>query len=157
MADGYYRKNVGIIILHPLNFKVLFFKRYKEEQWQFPQGGIGNNELVIDCLFRELYEEVGFKKQNVSIIANGDEWLYYKFPPEYRKNNFIGQKQMWFLLSLKNTQITPNFNLSCKKQEFDNWKWIDYKEAVDNVIYFKKNTYKQILDKFAPFLLKKQL
>ena len=63
MRKGY-RPNVGIIIANTKG-KLLYCKRRRSNNWQFPQGGIDRNETPEQAAFRELFEEVGIKKHNV--------------------------------------------------------------------------------------------
>ena len=65
MRKGY-RPNVGIIIANTKG-KLLYCKRRRSNNWQFPQGGIDRNETPEQAAFRELFEEVGIKKHNVKI------------------------------------------------------------------------------------------
>ena len=63
-----YRKNVGIILVNSRS-ELLICKRFKEQSWQFPQGGFKKNETAESAMYRELYEEVGLKRFDVSIIG----------------------------------------------------------------------------------------
>ena len=56
-----YRKNVAMVVMNN-NRQVLICRRKGTENWQFPQGGIDNNELLEEAMYRELYEEVGLKR-----------------------------------------------------------------------------------------------
>ena len=80
MRKGY-RPNVGIIIANTKG-KLLYCKRRRSNNWQFPQGGIDRNETPEQAAFRELFEEVGIKKHNVKIIAEsqhtGTNMIYQK-------------------------------------------------------------------------------
>ena len=62
-ADGY-RKNVGIIICNSES-QLLLAGRIANKGWQFPQGGVYQNETTDEAMYRELYEEVGLVKKNV--------------------------------------------------------------------------------------------
>ena len=95
-----FRTNVAIVLVNN-NDNVLLAKRIKQNAWQFPQGGVNDNEDIIDALYRELQEEVGLSKSDVSVIASTKYWLRYKIPVRMRRQTdplFIGQKQKWFLL-----------------------------------------------------------
>ena len=61
--DGY-RPNVGIVICNRKG-QVLWAKRYGQNSWQFPQGGINDNESAEQAMYRELYEEVGLQPKDV--------------------------------------------------------------------------------------------
>ena len=82
-------------------------------------------------MYRELYEEVGLKKNDVLIIGKTKEWLKYELPKKYqRKTNnqlCIGQKQIWFLL--KTSYRRSIYKFKCfQKPEFDGWRWVSKQE-----------------------------
>ena len=151
--DGY-RKNVGIILCNSQN-KLLICKRLGEESWQFPQGGFEKNENAESAMFRELFEEIGLKKNDVLILGETKSWLKYDLPKKYqRKTNnrlCIGQKQKWFLLRL----ITDDSNISflnSKRPEFDSWQWVEDKKPMEIVINFKREVYKKALEELIPIM-----
>ncbi|HCX13472.1 MAG TPA: RNA pyrophosphohydrolase, partial [Gammaproteobacteria bacterium] len=51
-SEGY-RANVGIVIVNDKQ-QILLAKRYQQDSWQLPQGGIDRNETELEALFREL-------------------------------------------------------------------------------------------------------
>jgi putative (di)nucleoside polyphosphate hydrolase len=141
-ADGY-RANVGIILCNQQN-QVMWARRVGQDAWQFPQGGIGADEMPSDAMYRELWEETGLRNKDVNILASTNSWLRYKLPRRFvRKNSeprCIGQKQIWYLLQLMANE--HEFDLSASvKPEFDQWKWVDYWYPVENVIFFKRRVY----------------
>ena len=76
--DGY-RPNVGIVICNK-HGQVLWAKRFGQNSWQFPQGGINEGENIETAMYRELYEEVGLTKKDVRLIWASKYWLKYKLP-----------------------------------------------------------------------------
>ena len=151
--DGY-RKNVGIILCNSRN-KLLICKRLGEESWQFPQGGFEKNEDAETAMFRELFEEIGLKKNDISIIGITKSWLKYDLPKKYqRKTNnrlCIGQKQKWFLLRLISDDSNISFSNS-KRPEFDSWQWVDDDKPMEIVIDFKRDVYKKALKELMPII-----
>ena len=151
--DGY-RKNVGIILCNSQN-KLLICKRLGEESWQFPQGGFEKNENAESAMFRELFEEIGLKKNDISILGITKSWLKYDLPKKYqRKTNnrlCIGQKQKWFLLRLISDDSNISFSNS-ENPEFDSWQWVDDNKPMKIVIDFKKNVYKKALEELMPII-----
>ena len=151
--DGY-RKNVGIILCNSQN-KLLICKRLGEESWQFPQGGFEKNENAESAMFRELFEEIGLKKNDISILGITKSWLKYDLPKKYqRKTNnrlCIGQKQKWFLLRLISDDSNISFSNS-KRPEFDSWQWVDDDKPMEIVIDFKRDVYKKALEELIPII-----
>ena len=151
--DGY-RKNVGIILCNSQN-KLLICKRLGEESWQFPQGGFEKNENAESAMFRELFEEIGLKKIDISILGITKSWLKYDLPKKYqRKTNnrlCIGQKQKWFLLRLISDDSNIIFSNS-KRPEFDSWQWVEDDKPMEIVIDFKRDVYKKALEELIPII-----
>tara|TARA_B100000953_G_scaffold15618_3_gene13782 strand:+ start:3383 stop:3916 length:534 start_codon:yes stop_codon:yes gene_type:complete len=155
--DGY-RANVGIVLTNNKK-QVLLAKRFQQEAWQLPQGGIDEDETDVDALYRELSEEIGLSSDNVLILAKTPKWLRYKIPNNFirRTNNrtCIGQKQVWFLLKLNSDE--DNIRLDTHSEiEFDDWKWVDYWQPIDSVIDFKRPIYEDMLKALAPVLFDNQ-
>lgn len=149
-SDGY-RPNVGIIICNDKE-QVLWAKRYGQNSWQFPQGGIKEGESIEQAMYRELYEEVGLKPADVKIIAVNHGWLRYKLPKRMIRRDSqppicIGQKQRWFLLRLVCNEQTINMQRS-KVPEFDDWRWVNYWYPVRQVISFKREVYRKAMQEF---------
>ena len=156
-SEGY-RANIGIVITNEKK-QILLAKRYKQDAWQLPQGGIDKGETDLEALYRELEEEVGLAPEQVSLLAKTPKWLRYELPMENirrkQKPTCIGQKQVWYLLKLvsSDTDISLSFH---NKVEFDDWKWVDYWNPVDEVINFKKEVYEDMLKALAPVLFENE-
>ena len=147
-----YRHNVAIAIINE-DKQILIAKRYKKKTWQFPQGGINKNETIIDAMYRELNEEVGLSKNDVQILSQTKDWLYYDIPEKFRRKGspVVGQKQIWFLLKIKCPDSKIRLD-SHKDIEFDAWRWVDYWDGVDEVVNFKKEIYQKALTKLSVFV-----
>jgi len=156
-SEGY-RANIGIVITNEKK-QILLAKRYKQDAWQLPQGGIDKGETELDALYRELEEEVGLAPEQVSLVAKTPKWLRYELPMEHirrkQKPTCIGQKQVWYLLKLVSNDTDISLNLH-NKVEFDDWKWVDYWSPVDEVINFKKEVYEDMLKALAPVLFENE-
>ena len=147
--DGY-RPNVGIILVNRYN-QVLWARRASHDGWQFPQGGVRHDESPKDALFRELYEEVGLDPKHVEIVAHTQSWLRYDLPEPYlarlrrRGNNtFRGQKQLWYLLRLIASDSEVCLD-TCDKPEFDKWIWLDWWNALEQIVEFKREVYESAM------------
>jgi putative (di)nucleoside polyphosphate hydrolase len=150
-----YRPNVGIILCNDEG-RVFWAKRKGTNSWQFPQGGIDPNEDPETAMFRELWEETGLESTDVQLIARTRYWLRYKLPDRYVRKHTnpicIGQKQIWFLLRMNTDETKVRFDCG-HKQEFDNWKWVDYWSPINDVVYFKRRVYRKALDELGEHLL----
>ncbi|XKM13761.1 RNA pyrophosphohydrolase [Orbaceae bacterium ac157xtp] len=156
--DGY-RPNVGIIICNQFG-QVLWARRYGQNSWQFPQGGINNNETPEQAMFRELHEEVGLSPKDVKILSVTTGWLRYKLPKRMiRWDNepvCIGQKQKWFLLELVSDVSQINLDVTVKP-EFDDWKWVNYWYPIRQVIAFKRDVYRKAMKEFSSIVFAMQI
>ena len=142
-----FRPNVGIVICNPQG-RVLFAKRIGQRAWQFPQGGIRQNESLEQALYRELDEEVGLGAEDVRVLHRTQDWLHYRLPKNYIRYNqdplCIGQKQKWFLLSLECDE--GKIELARHgAPEFDDWQWVSYWYPLNQVIEFKRDVYRRAL------------
>ncbi len=153
-SDGF-RANVGIILSNDEG-RVFWGRRLGMDAWQFPQGGIKQDESPESAMFRELREETGLEPHHVEIISATDDWLKYWLPKRFIRHNAyplcIGQKQIWYLLRLVADESCVNLSHS-DEPEFDHWKWVDFWYPVKGVVSFKRNVYEQALSQLAPFIL----
>lgn len=149
-AEGY-RLNVGIVICND-HGQVFWARRAGMRSWQFPQGGINENEEPDAAMYRELFEEVGLRREHVHIIARTQGWLRYQLPERYIRRRSqpvcIGQKQIWYILKLTGGEKAINLRLT-DHPEFDAWCWVDYWHPVSDVVYFKREVYRQALRELA--------
>ncbi len=150
-----YRANVGIILRNQSG-ELLWAKRIGQDAWQFPQGGISENESPEEAMYRELQEEIGLCIDDVAIVARTRGWLRYRLPKRlvrhYSNPVCIGQKQIWFMLNLVGDENKVRFDLT-ENPEFDFWRWIDYWSPLKEVVAFKRNVYKRALKEFESYVL----
>ena len=153
-----YRLNVGIILANESN-RLFWGKRSGHDAWQFPQGGLAAGETAEEAMYRELREEVGLEHEDVEILGVTKRWLNCRLPKQYLRLNskplVIGQKQKWYLLRLVSNEQKIRLDLS-DSPEFDSWRWIDYVEPQNNVIFFKKQVYTQALKELEHCLKKRR-
>ena len=152
-SEGY-RANVGMILCNSQG-RLLWARRVGQDAWQFPQGGIKPNETRKEALFRELQEEVGLTSSHVELVASTRDWLRYDLPKRFLRHGSvplcIGQKQMWYLLRLTGQDDDVKLNLG-ERPEFDDWRWVDYWQPMEEVVSFKRDVYRSALEELEPFL-----
>jgi putative (di)nucleoside polyphosphate hydrolase len=149
-AQGF-RANVGIVLIRDSG-DVFLGGRRDGRGWQFPQGGVRQDESAEQALYRELREEIGLESEDVEVLATTRNWLRYRLPRRYVRRRSkplcIGQKQRWFLLRMLGSEERLRFDLTAQP-EFDSWRWVDYWSPVREVIYFKRNVYARALEELG--------
>ncbi len=153
----FYRKNVGIVVFRR-DLKVLMCARADQENaWQFPQGGIEEDEEIITAGLRELREETGIT--SVRMMLQFPRLLRYKYPPEVVSSNknsgfpaYIGQEQAWLLMYFYGKDDEINFETNPDEIEFKDYRWVDIDEAPLRVVDFKKDVYKEISSGFKIYM-----
>ncbi len=152
LSEKPYRKNVGMIVFNSQG-KVLVGDRVDyPEKFQFPQGGIDDDEAPLEAAHRELYEEIGLKLENP--VFEVPEWLYYEFPeeiPEHLKK-YRGQTQKWFFFKWDGDFSLLNLDLH--QREFRSLKWMDFEELIEHIVPFKKEVYKKLYKYFITIIKK---
>lgn len=144
-----YRKNVGIVIFNSRGQVLMGNRVNNRSSWQFPQGGIDDNEEPLEAAKRELYEEVGI--ENAELVYEVPEWLSYDFPPDLDAphfKDFRGQTQKWFLFYWDNP--AGNCKLDVHEKEFDTVQFYPLKNCANTIVAFKKDIYKQLIAILGP-------
>ena len=154
-----YRPNVAIVLFNK-NSKVLWARRISHDGWQFPQGGVDQDESSTAAALRELEEELGVKPSKVRLIGSTKQWFKYDIPSRLvrirNSKTLKGQKQRWFLFEFLGADSDVCLDASTLP-EFDDWKWVDYWVPVEQVVNFKKDVYRQALEVLEPLFLDHQL
>ena len=150
-SDGF-RLNVGIVICNPKG-QLLWAKRIGQSSWQFPPGGIKENESAEEALYRELEEEVGLDQQPDSLLHQTEDWLHYRIPAHYIRRHkdplCIGQNQKWIVLGLEGDEESIVLSKS-GTPEFDDWRWVNYWYPVEQFNEFKRDGYRSALEQLQP-------
>ena len=144
------RNGVGIILLNNKN-RIFVGKRIDNPKnfWQMPQGGIDENEDLLQAAKRELEEETGIK--SIKIIKEIKKRLTYNLPENLLGKiwggKYRGQKQKWFIAKFIGKK--EEINVKTKNPEFIDWKWINAEDLPNVVVDFKVNIYKKILEELT--------
>ena len=145
-----YRKCVGMMILNDNN-EILVGRRldYPSGFWQMPQGGIDDNENPEEAVWREMMEEVG--TNNAELIKMSSQWINYNIPQDTLDRlpwgkRYVGQTQKWFVFRF--TGQESDINVGTENPEFSEWKWTKFDSLADNIVPFKRDVYKKILEEF---------
>ena len=144
------RIGVGVVLLNNQN-SIFVGKRIDnpKDSWQMPQGGVDENENLLEAAKRELEEETSIK--TVKVIREIDDWLTYDLPENLMgkiwNGEYRGQKQKWFIMKFLGE--TEEINVNTKVPEFLKWKWIPVIDLPKVAIDFKVNIYKKIKEELG--------
>jgi putative (di)nucleoside polyphosphate hydrolase len=152
-----HRPNVGVVLFNAGGL-VWYGRRAGQagdHAWQFPQGGVDDDEDIEAAARRELEEETGVT--SADLLGRTEGWIAYDFPEalkaEHRrkgKNAWDGQKQVWF--AFRFTGDEAEIDLSRHAEiEFDAWRWGDLTQACDLIVPFKRGAYEQVVAAFGRF------
>ncbi len=149
-----FRANVGIILSNSEG-KLFWARRCGQNAWQFPQGGVQERESPEQAMYRELQEETGLRAEHVEMLGRTDDWLRYGIPEHLQRKHSkplcVGQKQIWFILKLIGDEADVNLSAN-DKPEFDNWRWVKYWQPLEEIVFFKRDVYKQALTELQQYL-----
>ena len=133
------------------NNEILVGRRldYPSGFWQMPQGGIDDNENPEEAVWREMMEEVG--TNNAELIKMSSQWVNYNIPQDTLDKlpwgkRYVGQTQKWFVFRF--TGQESDINVGTENPEFSEWKWTKFNSLADNIVPFKRDVYKKILEEF---------
>ncbi len=96
-----WRLNAAAIIMDAEGCVLLGKDSGRNPYWHFPQGGVIKHESIEQTLAREVWEEVGLRPTEYTIVSRLSG-LRYKYPSGNRKvTRWIGQEQTYFLVRCK--------------------------------------------------------
>jgi putative (di)nucleoside polyphosphate hydrolase len=161
-----YRPCVGIMLLNPQG-QVWIGRRISSKRsndpngaglwWQMPQGGIDKGEEPREAAFRELHEETGIDRGQVTLLAETHGWHRYDLPEHVvgRKwgGRFRGQAQKWFAMRFSGRDEQVNITPPAPHEvEFDDWRWAHHSELLELIVPFKRQVYEAVLEEFSSLL-----
>ena len=150
-----YRPCVGIMLANR-HGDVFVGRRIDSDlnAWQMPQGGIDPDENPSAAALRELEEETGVCPESVRFVASMDRWIAYDLPremvPKIWGGRYKGQTQKWFLYRFCGSD--SQIDINAEHPEFSDWRWLSVEKVLEQAVWFKKSTYKQVVDEFRPLL-----
>ena len=155
MGTRFFRAGIGTVVYNESG-QVAFFERrqHPEGIWQFQQGGIDLDEKLPDALWREVKEEMGLSPQDIELVTERPGWTLYEDvdPAVNTDKPKIGQVHHWYFLKLKpNATIDLN---NATDDEFKNWRWTNFEEAIAVTIPRKQHVYQALHEFFLENLQK---
>lgn len=146
-AAQHFRAGVGAVIINR-DGRVLALERTDiPGAWQFPQGGLEEDEEPLAAVLREVAEETGIRPEKLDLRARHPEPLAYELPPAARSGRTgRGQVQYWFLFRFRGRRkdIAPP-----EGGEFRAWEWRSFDEVVAGAAPFRRAVYRRLRASFG--------
>ena len=152
--SNFFRAGVGLIVINQAGLVLASERSDTPGSWQFPQGGLDNEEQPLEAAYRELKEEVGLGPEAIDFLQESSDWLAYELPADKRHDKHgRGQVQKWVAFRFKGQDQDIDLNGGDSKPEFINWRWMKIDEVITNVIEFRRNVYRQLKTEFQRYLV----
>ena len=119
-----YRKAVFIVTYAIEKNKIYFLtlkRKLHWKGWEFPKGGIEENEKYFDAVKRELFEETGSIPINVKKFNYKGSYTYKRKFPE--RPGFKGQFYFLYAAQIKKDKIKID------PREHAEYKWLSFEDA----------------------------
>ncbi len=132
-----YRPNVSVIAKKD-NLYLIVKKPRKLDSWQFPQGGVEENESFIDAAKREFIEEIGTNK--INFLSQSKYTYKYKFDTDnirYYDKPYVGQIINFFYAEF----IGKDTDINLQTEELCSYKWVTIPQLRE---YFLRKEYLNI-------------
>jgi len=143
--DSYFRAGAGVVVLNNKNEVVIFERVDLPGEFQFSQGGVNAGENPETGAYRELFEETGIAEHQITKLGEYPGWLSYEANVEPQHiQDYRGQVQRWYYARIH--EDTPIDLGLARDDEFMSYKWLSIKEALDEIVIFKREMYVRILD-----------
>jgi len=133
MAKIYRQAAMAVIVNHET--KVLIGYSPRDKAYKFPQGGLEDDEDILEGIQRELMEELGYVLKTEQIIEVYDEMVRYPFPKGSHPI-FMGQE-----LHVVKINHHPEAMTVPQDDEFDELLWIPPHEIVQYNSEYRADAY----------------
>ncbi len=149
-----YRKGVQVYIINEESKFLLVSSIKNPTYWKVPAGGLIEPETLIECVNREMMEELNIKVKILAKSKITHQFLWPKDLIEKHGFRYKGQEQHIFIAKIpKNEQIRIN------PEEIYGFRWVLISELEQNFSFEQqKETLKKVLiefDNFKEFISKK--
>ncbi len=143
---------VAVAIIQDQRNKILIIESAKnKDESNPPQGGIEENEKIIDALFREIKEEVGIHKGRLKLIAYiGAKDLNSQKSKRGARGFALGKRYFFFCLRYRGPS-----KIKIQKSEVKNYRWVQLgaiKRALAKTRRAKRQMLLEYFQRAKPYL-----
>lgn len=114
--------SAGIVPVRKVGSQYLFLLLRAYDYWDFPKGGMEQNESLLETALRETEEETTLTEDNLNF-----KWgKIFKESEPYKKGNKIA---IYFIAETDEEKVDLPINPELGKPEHDDFKWLTYEQA----------------------------
>lgn len=157
-----YRQNVVGVIINRENKVFLGNRTYEgphmtdstpvpgeQDHWQFPQGGVDQNENADVAVLREIWEETGIDQRSLRVIkkssvTNQYTWSHGRRELWFNKLKYKGQFQNVYFVRFEGENKDIDLN-KFHHPEFTSYKWVSPKDLVNEISEYRRPVAERIL------------
>jgi len=137
MSNFPYRQGVTAIVVDDKNnFLIVQKQNYGDNQWDFPGGGLEENEDPKFGILRELKEELGYA--DFEILKESPFIDRFEWPKESQEHGFAihgkwwgGQEKHQFIIRF----LGRKEKITIQNEEIRKIKWVPYSELKEHLIF----------------------
>ncbi len=118
-------QSAGVIVVRKEGDKIKLLLLRSYDFWDFPKGGIEENESKLDAAIREVKEETGIEGLDF-------KWgkIYYETEPFGRNKKVV----YYFVAETLEENVVMGINPSLGIPEHEEFRWVDVDEAKKTVV-----------------------
>jgi putative (di)nucleoside polyphosphate hydrolase len=145
----YFRAGAGALIVNADGLVLAIERADIAGAWQLPQGGLEAAEDPLHAAYREVAEETGIQRSDLTLVTACSDPLVYELPQDARSDKTgRGQVLYWFLFRFVGTLPRT----TTRTRESRGWQWMPFERIVDGVTSFRKPMYRRLAQEFATHL-----
>src|SRR5262245_31960405 len=146
----YFRAGAGALIINADGHVLAIERADIAGAWQLPQGGLEASEQPLQAAYREVAEETGIQRADITFVKACSELLVYELPEGARsKKTGRGQVLYWFLFRFRGSPQQA----SHRNRESRRWRWMPFRRVIGGVTKFRKPMYKRLEQEFGEYLI----
>ncbi len=150
-----FRKGVSALIINEKNeFLLVNLESFEDMYFAIPGGGVERGETLEKAVYREIYEELGIKQNDLQIVGQSDIPLRFKFKVIKLNHDGVeyeGSERYFFGFKF----IGGESGIKLQEGEIRFYKWVSYENLKDHLLFDNQlvETTEKILELF-PFVKK---
>lgn len=146
----HFRAGVGAVIANGRGQVLATERSDIRGAWQFIQGGLEEDEELLQAALREVEEETGITAAKLQLVDQYPEPLVYELPREARSaKTGLGQVQYWFLFRYVGGDADIRLPA---RGEMSAWRWTSLDQVASGAAGFRHPVYERLVTRFSPLV-----